>query len=210
METNKKEFRPLIQDTSKFMPVKQIFAGFEIEKRQLLLTVEQDHTKNKNGSVIYDEVLRDGVTIEQGYVKDITQAVKLLKKLKIDINTGDFKPNTIRIRRFGEGYKSKKISPYKYVLTLKDRKETKKREAEFKLSSQQFETYWPWTEGARVIKKRLKKKIKGFEFEIDAFTDRFLLIAECEVKKEKDMENVPKMGMDITNLKDWSNKALSR
>lgn len=210
MAKEQSAFRALVKDTSKFKPLKQVFAGFEIEKRQLLATVEKDHSKRGNAPVIYDEILRDGVLIDQGYVKDIQQAVKLMKSLKIELNIEDFKPNTIRLRRFGPGYKKKKISPFRYILTLKDRKETKKREVEFKLSEEQFEKYWPWTEGARVQKKRLKKKIKGFTFEFDAFIDRYLLIVECEVKKEKDMEEVPKLGMDITHLKDWSNKALSR
>lgn len=201
-------FRPLIKETSMTQPVKQIFSGFEIEKRQLLATVEEDHTKNKNALVTYNQVLAEGVIINQGYIKDIQEAVKFLTELGIDLN--DFKPNTIRLREFGPGYKAKKISPYRYVLTLKDRKEVKKREAEFKLSREQFDKYWPLTEGARVQKKRMKKDIKGFTFELDAFIDRFLLIAECEVTKEADLAKVPKMGMDITNTKDWSNKALSK
>lgn len=207
-KTSEPEFRPLIDETSTFKPVKEIYSGYEIEKRLLLLTVEKDHSKKSNAITIYNEVLKDGVLIDQGYVKDIAMAVEMLQAL--GIKPKDFKPNTIRLRKFYEGHKEKGISKYKYVLTLKDKKETKKREVEFKLSKEQFDKYWPETAGARVQKKRLRKKIKGFEFEIDAFTDRVLLIAECEVKDEKDLAKVPIFGMDITNLKDWSNKALSR
>lgn len=201
-------FRPLINPNSKFQPMKQIFAGYEIEKRQLLLTVEKDFSKKGNALIIYDEVLREGVLINQGYIKDLPTAAAALQELGVELN--DFKPNTVRLREFGSGYKAKKISPYRYVLTLKDRKETKKREVEFKLSREQFEKYWPSTEGARVQKKRLKKAIKGFTFEFDAFVDRLLFIAETEVSQEKDLKKVPEIGMDITNNKLWSNKSLSR
>lgn len=201
-------FRPLIDPNSKFKPVKQIFSGYEIEKRQLLFTHEEDFTRRKNGLVLYNEVLTNGVLIEQGYVKDIPQAAEMLNTLGINLN--DFKPNTIRFRRFGEGYKDKEISPYRYVLTLKNNKDTKKREAEFKLSRAQFEEFWADTKGARVLKKRLKKTIKNFVFEIDAFCDRLLLIGETEVMKEDDLLLVPKMGHDITGDKNFTNKALSR
>lgn len=201
-------FRPLIDPNSKLIPLKQLFAGYEVEKKQVLATKEEDHTKKKNSLVFYNETLEAGVSIEQGYIKDIYQAVDMLKELGIVPN--EFKPNTIRLRRFGEGYKEKGISPTKYVLTLKDKKETKTREVEFKLSKDQFDKYWPLTHGARVQKKRMKKEIKGFEFEIDAFTDRFLLLAECEVTDEAELIKVPKLGMDVTNNNTWSNKALSK
>jgi CYTH domain-containing protein len=191
-------FRPLIKPDSKMKPLKQIFNGFEIEKRQLLLTVEEDHTRAKNGLVTYNEVLENGVDIRQGYIKDVQQAKSVLTELGISLN--EFQPNTIRLRKYGT----------KYILTLKDNKGTKKREVEFKLSRAQFNKYWPITKGARVTKKRLEKKIKGHLFEIDAFTDRFLLIAECEVQSEEALSAVPKMGMDITGNSSWTNKRLSK
>lgn len=201
-------FRPLVNPDSKLKPLKQIFAGYEIEKRQVLLTLEEDHTRGKNGLTIYNEVLSEGVLIDQGYVKDIQVAVRILNELGISLN--EFKPNTIRFRRFGFGYKVKKVSKFRYVLTLKDRKETKKREVEFKLTESQFQKYWPETIGARVQKKRMWKRNKGFDFEMDAFVDRILLIAECEVDDEARLEKVPILGMDVTNNSLWTNKTLSK
>lgn len=202
------QMRPLIDESSKVQPLKQIYNGFEIEKRQVLLTVEQDHSKKGNAISIYNDILKEGVEIHQGYVKDINMAVEMLNELGVVLK--DFKPNTIRLRKFGPGFKDKGISKCKYVLTLKDKKETKKREVEFKLSPTQFEKFWPQTEGARVHKKRMRKTIKGFDFELDAFLDRILLIIECEVSDEAEIDKVPTMGMDITNQKNWSNKALSK
>jgi CYTH domain-containing protein len=46
--------------------------------------------------------------------------------------------------------------------------------------------------------------------EYDAFTDRFLLLAEVEVTDEADLAKVPKLGMDVTNNNQWSNKNLSK
>lgn len=198
MAEETQEFRPLIDPSSEMKPLKQIYNGYEIEKRQLLMTPTEDHTKKKNGLTLYNEVLEEGTMIEQGYIKDIQEAVVVLQELGIKMS--DFKPNTIRLRKYG----------LQYILTLKDRKETKKREVEFELDKKTFLKYWKLTKGARVYKKRLVKKVKGFDFEYDAFIDRFLLIAETEVTTEEDLVKVPKIGMDITNLKDWSNKCLSK
>lgn len=190
-------FRPLITENTTFKPVRQIYSGFEIEKRYLLLTPDEDTSKKKNGQQIYNEVLESGTPIEQGYVKDIQVAKEVLDNLGIEL---DFKPNTIRVRKYGKDY----------ILTVKDRKELKKREVEWELSKKQFQDIWALTKGARVTKKRLIKKIKGHTVEIDAFTDRFLLIAEIEVTDESQLEGLPKLGMDITGNKAFSNKALSK
>lgn len=197
MSNPEKAFRPLVTENNKFKPLKQIYSGFEIEKRFLLLTVEEDTSKSKNGLEIYHEVLCNGVEIQQGYIHDMQRAKEILDELGIDL---DFKPNTIRFRKYGN----------QYILTVKDRKETKKREVEWELSSKQFKTYWPETKGARVWKKRLIKKIKKRKVEIDAFLDRLLLIAEIEVSNESEMDNLPKLGMDITGNKKWTNKSLAK
>jgi CYTH domain-containing protein len=191
-------FRPFIKPTSKMAPVKQIFSGYEIEKKFIMLSLEKDFTRNSNGSTLYNEVLEKGTPIKQGYIKDIQVAIKMFKDMGIDLN--EFKPNTIRLRKHGT----------KFILTLKDRKEVKKREVEFALSKAIFLKYWPLTKGARVEKKRLEKKIKGHTFELDAFTDRYLLVAECEVTEEKLLKLVPKLGMDVTNNSAWANKNLAR
>lgn len=198
MENDELGFRPLVKPESKTQPVKQIFNGFEIEKRFVLATIEEDHTRKKNALNTYNEVLETGTSIEQGYIKDIQEAVRVLKELGIELN--DFKPNTIRLRKYGT----------EFILTLKDRKEVKKREVEFKLSRRKFREYWPLTMGSRVTKKRLVKKIKGWDVEIDAFTDRFLLIAEIEVTEESELEKVPTLGMDVTGNSNWTNKTLSK
>lgn len=199
-------FRPLISPESKFQPMKQIFNGFEIESKHVLLTIEEDYTKAKNGLITYNEVLSKGCLVHQGYIKDIQRAVAILQEMEIDLN--EFKPSTIRFRQYGPGFKA--LSPYKNILTLKDRKETKRREVEFRLTQEQMDKYWPDTKGARVHKKRMLKTIKGFDFEFDAFVDRVLLLAECEVDDEAKLAKIPSLGMNVTNNSVWSNKNLAK
>jgi len=178
--------------------MKQIFAGFEIEKRFLILSVEEDFTKNQSGSKLYNEVLEKGTPIEQGYITDMVRAREVLEELGIEL---DFRPNTIRFRRYGS----------QCILTVKDRKETKKREVEWELDPKVFKKYFKETKGARVYKKRLVKNIKGFDVEYDGFVDRYLLLGEIEVDDEKQLAKVPKLSTaDITGQKQWTNKSLSK
>jgi CYTH domain-containing protein len=193
------EHRPLVNPQSKFKPVKELYNGFEIEKKFILATVEEDHTKNKNALTMYNEVLEKGTEIRQGYVKDFSIAHEMLQELGIEL-TDDFRPNTVRLRQYGD----------EYILTLKDKKETKRKEVEWGLDKKVFMKFWKHTKGSRVYKKRLIKKLKGFAVEYDAFTDRFLLLAEVEVTTEADLKKVPRLGMDVTNNSQWSNKNLSR
>lgn len=193
------EHRPLIDPTSKFKPVKELYNGWEIEKKFVLATIEEDHTKNKNALTLYNEALEKGTAIRQGYIKDFSVAHEMLEALGIAL-TEDFKPNTVRLRQYGT----------QYILTLKDKKETKRKEVEWELDPKIFKKYWKHTKGSRVEKKRHIKTLKGFEVEYDAFTDRFLLLAEIEVQDEKQLTKVPKLGMDVTNNNQWSNKNLSR
>lgn len=190
-------FKPLVSEANKFKPAKQIYSGYEIEKRWVVRTMEEDYTQVKNGLVLYNETLEKGKMITQGYVKDIQIAKKMLKEMGI---VPSFKPNTIRLRRWGN----------KYILTLKDRKSVKKREVEWELDKKMFWKYWPLTKGARVRKVRLIKERKGLEVTYDAFIDRFLLIIEIEVKSKTELEQLPNMGMDVTGISSWANKNLSK
>jgi len=194
-----KSFRSFLDSDNKFKPVRELFNGFEIEKRWVVMTVEEDHSKKKNGLVIYNEVLETGQIYEQGYIKDMDIARTMLEELGIVLN--EFRPNTVRLRR----------TPEMYILTLKDRKETKRREVEWELDRKTFMNYWKHTKGARVRKVRLEKEVKGGHLAVfDAFTDRFLLLAEIEVQDESMMKNLPNLGMDVTGQKPWTNKSLAK
>lgn len=197
-KTTKPEFRPLVEPGSKFKPVKELFNGYEIEKRWVLMTIEEDHTKQKNALKIYNDALEKGEKYEQGYIKDFQIAIEMLGALGIKLK--EFQPNTVRLRK----------TPKQYILTLKDRKETKKREVEWELDKKTFFAYWKYTKGARVSKTRWETKVKKNTVVFDAFTDRILLMAEIEVSDESLLDGLPKLGMDVTGIKEWTNKSLSR
>jgi len=172
--------------------------GYEIENRQILCTAKKDYTKGKTANTTYNEVLEHGKEIRQGYIKDKTIYGKILKEFKIKLPT--FKIDTFRFRKYGVNY----------FITIKGPKKLCKDEMEYKISRAKFLKYWPLTKGYRIHKKRLEKRIGGFIFELDAFTDRYLLIAECEVDKVGELKMVTKLGKDITNSSKWSNKNLSK
>lgn len=190
-------FRPLVAEGTTFKPLKQIYNGFEIEKRWVVLTVEEDHSKAKNGVVLYNRALEKGDAYEQGYILDMDKAREVVSELGI---IPDFQPNTVRLRK----------TPTQYIFTLKDKKETKRREVEWELDKKTFAKYWPLTKGARVTKRRYITEIRGNETIFDAFTDRYLLMAEIEVKDEKLLESLPKMGFEVTGDSTWSNKKLAK
>jgi len=56
-----------------------------------------------------------------------------------------------------------------------------REETEEATSAKVFDAMWPLTEGKRVTKRRHKIAEGGLVWEIDAFTDRDLVIAEVEL-----------------------------
>lgn len=192
------EHRSLLGESNQLAPAREIYNGYEIEKRWVLIDKDTDYTKQKNGITLYDEALRKGERIEQGYLS-IEKGVEMASELGI---VPDFKPNTIRLRSIGNR---------QFILTLKDKKATKRREVEWELDKKTFLKYWKLTKNARVIKTRLTKDIKGNKVEFDAFTDRFLLMAEIEVKDEAALEKLPKLStLDVTADSSWTNKKLAK
>lgn len=191
-------FRPLIGEDTKIEPIKQLYNGFEIEKRWVLLTPDRDHTKKQNGLNLYATALEKGELFFQGYIMDLEKAREMLEYLGIEL---EFAPNTVRLRR----------TPDQYILTVKDRKATKRREVEWELPKKDFQKFWPLTEENRIVKRRqIFKHRVGKEMVLDAFVDRLLLMAEIEVFQEEDLEKITDLGFEVTNQKEWSNKSLSK
>ena len=190
------EFRSLLGSDNKFKPLKEVYNGFEIEKRWVIMNKEEDYSKAKNGVILYDDALRKGVQIIQGYV-EMDAAVDMVAELGITV---EFKPNTVRLRSF---------DGKQFILTLKDKKAEKRREVEWELDKKTFQKYWKLTKGRRVRKTRYTKEVKGNKIEFDAFTDRFLLMAEIEVMDEKLLDGLPKLGLDVTTDSSWTNKKLA-
>jgi CYTH domain-containing protein len=193
-----KQFRSLLGEGNALPPAKEVYNGFEIEKRWVLLTPDNDYTKGSNGVALYDKALQNGEEYKQGYITDFEAAREMLEELKIEI---DFKPNTVRLRS---------IADKTFILTLKDKKETKRREVEWELDKKTFYKFWKLTKGARITKRRYETVIKKQAAVLDAFTDRYLLMAEIEVMDEAQLENLPKLGYDVTTDSKFTNKAMAK
>lgn len=173
--------------------ITEIKFGKEYESRQIILSDDRYYGPIIPALKLYNRILHKGDTIQQGYIKP--KEVEVLKPLQLGMKVE--KPDTIRLRKY-QG---------KIFLTLKNEEED---EQEFLIGTKEFLLLWPMTKGRRIQKKRLIEKYGKWDVELDAFTDRLLLIAEVEVKKLSYLKEVPKLGFDITNDKKWSNKNLAR
>lgn len=179
----------------------KISDGHEIESRQLI------DRKDPRFLDIYNKVLEKGTLIDQGYLPTDEGTIKALM---VDFDfTQEFHIDTLRLRKHTiSGYE---YDNYMYVLAVKsDKIDGKRREVEFRMNEKQFRAYWPLTYGRRVQKKRMLETIMGYLFEIDAFTDRILLIAECEVSSVEALPRVPRLGRDITDDTSMTNKKLAK
>ena len=147
-------------------------------------------------SELKEEVLKSGVQIRQGYL-DLALGKELGNLAGIEC---DFTPVEARLRdKNGQLY-----------FTLKSSGELTRGELDVNVDQRLFESYWPRTEGKRVLKVRLKKMINGYAYEIDEYTDRDLAVAEVETASVEAANLVVPIGLDVTNDKRYKNKNLAK
>lgn len=111
----------------------------------------------------------------------------------------------IRVRQKGE----------RYFMTLKGGEGLVRTEREAEVSVEQFDTFWPETEGRRVEKTRHTGTLPdGMEFELDVFSGA--LDGLCMVEVEFNSEDAANafaapgwFGDDVTSDKRYKNKALA-
>lgn len=179
--------------------LEEIKNGYEIEKRWILMDSGEDFTTQKNALSLYDRVLQNGVPIIQGYLID--SGAELFMEIGVELEKS---PSTVRLRKFGDDY----------ILTTKTKELEDSRkmviEREWRISRELFHKYWPLTANNRVTKKRLETKLKKRPVTLDAFTDRFLLMAEVEVNSAEEIFDLPDYGKDVTGDPLYSNKAISK
>jgi len=102
-----------------------------------------------------------------------------------------------------------------FFLTLKGSGGLVRVEREAEISEQQFETFWPETEGRRVEKERFTGRLPGgLSFELDVFRGDLspLRLVEVEFASETDAhEFVPPewFGVDVTEDKRYKNKNMA-
>lgn len=186
----------------------------EIEVKFLLKDFDRKIVATKdNLSILHvrsiDELFKDvifqGSYIEQYYIA----FEKVPEILKIYDSSIDSKMYTIgRIRK--ERFRSKTD----YILCFKTNGDYIMGEKEFEISSNKFEEYKNICT-SKLNKYRLKNIIGEYKAEIDVFQNNSncllnnLILAEIEIKNVEEISKVPKLGLDVSELKQYKNFNLS-
>lgn len=102
----------------------------------------------------------------------------------------------------------------KYFQTVKTGEGLKRQEVEIEITREQFEQFWPLTEGKRIEKVRYEIEQGGVTIELDVYSGVFsgLVIAEVEFDTEKESRSfMPPVwfGREVTLDKQYKNKNLA-
>jgi len=175
----------------------------EIEKKFLIWEDGKDYSE-KALSFLYDtvaslriNVLANGEPIRQGYLP-VGNAREIAERAEMNVN---FEPMDARIRR----------KSGKYYLAMKGRGMTSREEVEKQIPMELFMDLWPLTEGRRVAKKRLERKLGSHKVEFDVYIDgRDLIVAEIEVPSEEHLYRIPQLGRDVSKDPKYKNRNLAK
>lgn len=183
----------------------------ELERRYLLLNSTKCYTGKVHGKKLYDEVLRKGQIVTQGYIRNEAIQDRVIHEVHLLNYKLDFKPEVFRLRTITDALKH--FQPHtQYILTIKNDVKPEQSEFEINVSQLFFNNYWKHTFGKRIHKKRLTiphPSIPDVKVEVDGFLDRHLLIAEVECSSMEDYLNMKFSGLDISDSKMYSNKNLA-
>ena len=102
-----------------------------------------------------------------------------------------------------------------YLRTIKLGRGVQRVEIEEATTKPVFEALWALTEGARVIKRRFKVPEGDLTWEIDAFDDRELFLAEVELSDPQQHPELPEwlapyVVREVTNESEYVNLNLAR
>lgn len=102
-----------------------------------------------------------------------------------------------------------------YFRTIKLGAGISRLEIEERTSAAIFNTMWPLTEGKRVTKLRYLVPDGTLTWEIDAFTDRHLFLAEVELDDANIVPRLPRwlarcVVREVTNEPEYTNRAMAR
>jgi CYTH domain-containing protein len=167
----------------------------EIEKKWLLVennlnyftSYTIDILKSKNENItedsIYDYVKKNGEYIEQYYItsKELRDAISFNFEIPIE------EDSEIRLR-----FRNKKC-----FLTIKKGNGYERIEINHEIDYHQAIFF---KQKDNVVKKyRLVIPYEERKFEFDAYANMKLLICECEVESVKELDDLPVLGVDVTN-----------
>ena len=166
----------------------------EIEKKFLLKEDNQVYANKKffkNLTLLKLQIFLSGKRIVQSYLP-----LSSLKKLKTKPN---FKPDEIRLRKYGK----------KYFLTIKSKGHMKRNEFEKEISKKSYNELIV-LENMSLKKIRSLKKINGFNVEIDYYKKISLMTCEVEVENRDELDKIPNLGKEISGNKKYKNKNLAK
>ena len=150
----------------------------------------------------------DGIEIERKFLlHELPPRVE--KKNSVLMEQGYISPEIadveVRIRSAGEGC----------YLTLKKGRGMLRREEEISIARDNFISFWPFTEDARIRKTRYRVTENDVSVEIDEYHDGLapLVVAEVELPPGADFLGIDLpgwLGAEITGLPEFTNQHLAR
>ncbi len=146
----------------------------------------------------------EGTLIEQGYMS-LDSGYELAGRKGISV---EFTPIEARLRR-------KKDSSGKETFTfgMKDDGTSEREDIDEVINRLLFESYWPGTEGNRLVKKRINRQDPNSPLlvvEFDVYTDRDLIVAEVEFESREQQGGYHPLGLDITKDPQYKNRNMGR
>jgi len=166
----------------------------EIERKFLLQEKDIVCPSQFNLTELKNEILTHGKKIIQSYLPK-KLVPEILKKLNVSI---DFKPNQLRIRKYGS----------EYFLTIKSSGNLIREEFEIKIKEKYYLELLQLKKKS-LEKMRLIKSINNNNFEIDFYSLHNLIITEIEFKTIELANNFKTNMKEITTNKKYSNKNLA-
>lgn len=151
-----------------------------------------------------------GVEIERKYLlSGLPESCHAVEPLELDQGYVPGERLIERIRRI------RSAGHERYVRTVKSGRGLTRIEIEEDCDRATFETLWALTEGKRVQKKRYRVESGGFVWEIDAFTDRELFLAEVELDDAETEVVIPEwlaphLVRDVTSEDTYVNANLAK
>ncbi|MEX0364833.1 MAG: CYTH domain-containing protein [Ruegeria sp.] len=103
----------------------------------------------------------------------------------------------------------------RYFLTLKDGEGLVRGEREVEITRQQFDTFWPETDGRRIEKERFTGALAGgLTFELDVFSGALTSLRMVEVEFPSEAEALSFtppdwFGAEVTNHRRYRNRILA-
>lgn len=150
----------------------------------------------KTVSDLQQEAFQDGIFITQGYLP-LEDGLELADRLDM---VPDFDPVEARLR----------LEAGRHWFYLKSDGKFSRQELPKFINKAIFDEHWKLTDGQRIEKARIIKPYGRFSVEFDVYMDRTLIIAEVEVKSEKDLAKLIALGEDVTDDPKYKNKNLAK